>query len=44
MYPLREKIAYSFVGKQVCRVIRAIAYPNERLHWVQQRIADLRFN
>jgi hypothetical protein len=43
MYSLREKAAYSFIGKQVAKVLRAVKYKNERLHWVQQRMAELRF-
>jgi hypothetical protein len=43
MYLLREKLAYSFMGKQVCKVIKNVFYSNERLHWVQQRVADFRF-
>jgi hypothetical protein len=43
LYIIREKIAYSRVGKIVATVIRDVLFPNSRIHWVQQALADLRF-
>jgi hypothetical protein len=44
MYQFREKFAYSFIGKAIAKALRAFVYKNERVHWVQQRIADFNFN
>jgi hypothetical protein len=44
MYLIREKIAYSFIGKLIAKALQASIYKNERLHWVQQRLAELKFN
>ena len=43
MYALREKLAYSKVGKTVATLIRNTMYKDCRVHWVQQALADLNF-
>ena len=43
-YRIREKIAYSAVGKVVATVVRNALYPNARVHWIQQSLADLNFS
>ena len=42
-YPLREKLAYSKAGKALATIIRDCKYPNARVHWVQQALADMSF-
>ena len=42
-YRIREKIAYSPIGKFAATVIRDRFFPNSRAHWVQQAIADWHF-
>jgi hypothetical protein len=44
MYTIREKIAYSKIGKLVATVIRNNVYKQSRIHWVQQAIADADFS
>ena len=43
MYQIREKLAYSKVGKFVATIVRDRRYPNSRVHWVQQAFADWNF-
>lgn len=43
MHQLREKIAYSKLGKFVATIVRNKFYPEARVHWVQQAFADGRF-
>lgn len=43
MYQLREKVAYSKLGKFVATIVRNKFYPEARVHWVQQAFADGRF-
>lgn len=43
-YTLREKMAYSKVGKMVATVIRDRCYKGSRVHWVQQALADMDFS
>ena len=41
---IREKMAYSKIGKMVATLIRNRRYPNARVHWIQQALADLNFS
>ena len=41
MYTLREKIAYSFIGKQIAIVLQKHLYKKSRVHWIQQSFAEL---
>lgn len=43
LYRIREKLAYSRVGKIVATKIRDRYFPNARVHWIQQAIADANF-
>lgn len=43
VYPVCEKLAYSKIGKMIATKIRNKFYPLERVHWVQQRMAEWRF-
>jgi len=43
MYSLREKLAYSKAGKMVATILRNRMFPNSRVHWVQQALADMSF-
>ena len=40
MYTLREKLAYSAIGKFMATIVRNRYYPACRVHWVQQAFAD----
>jgi hypothetical protein len=40
-YTLREKLAYSKAGKALATLVRDRFYPDCRVHWVQQALADL---
>jgi len=42
-YQIREKIAYSKIGKMVATIVRDHFFPGSRAHWVQQAIADWNF-
>jgi len=42
-YTIREKLAYSKAGKIVATIIRNRMYPDSRVHWVQQALADMHF-
>jgi len=42
-YRIRETLAYSKIGKMVAIIVREKKYPEERVHWVQQRFADWNF-
>ena len=42
-YQITEKLAYSKAGKAIATVLRDRFYPNCRVHWVQQSIAELNF-
>lgn len=44
LYRIREKLAYSAAGKMVATAIRNRFYPQARIHWVQQSIADASFS
>lgn len=44
MYSIREKLAYSVIGKLVARLIRNKFYPNARIHWIQQALAEMNFS
>ena len=39
-YRIREKIAYSRAGKLAATIIRNRYFPNARVHWVQQALAE----
>ena len=43
LYRIMEKAAYSRVGKAAATAIRNKFFPNCRVHWVQQAIADRDF-
>ena len=43
-YTIREKLAYSKAGKIIATIIRNRMFPNSRVHWVQQALADLHFS
>ena len=43
-YQVREQLAYSRPGKAAATLLRDVFYPKERVHWVQQRLAELRFS
>ena len=40
MYEIREKMAYSKIGKLIATLARNAFYKNARVHWVQQAFAD----
>ena len=42
-YRIREKLAYSKIGKFAAVVIRNRFYPFARSHWLQQSFADWSF-
>ena len=39
-YRIREKRAYSKIGKLVATVARNLSWKQARVHWVQQAFAD----
>lgn len=41
-YTIQEKIAYSFIGKTIAKVIRKFSskHKDSRLHWIQQEMAE----
>jgi hypothetical protein len=43
IHSLREKLAYSALGKCIAAVVRNSFYPTARIHWVQQAFADFSF-
>jgi hypothetical protein len=43
-YSIREKLAYSTIGKLVATMLRNRLFPHSRIHWVQQAMADMRFS
>jgi hypothetical protein len=43
-YRIREKAAYSIVGKHIATVVRDRFFPNSRVHWVQQAMAEWDFS
>lgn len=43
-YETREKLAYSRIGKVIATVIRAVAFRDSRIHWIQQAMADADFS
>lgn len=42
-YQLREKLAYSKIGKIIATIVRDHFYPESRVHWLQQAVADWHF-
>lgn len=40
-YRLREKLAYSRIGKFSATFIRDRFFPNARVHWVQAAFAEM---
>ena len=44
MYQVREKLAYSIVGKAIATMLRNTMYKHSRVHWVQQALADWNFS
>lgn len=42
-YRIREKLAYSKAGKVLATVVRDRWFPESRVHWVQQAMADANF-
>jgi hypothetical protein len=44
MYQVREKLAYSVIGKAVATLLRNAIYKRSRVHWVQQAFADCNFS
>jgi hypothetical protein len=44
MYTLREKLAYSKLGKLIATALRNKVYKGSRVHWVQQAMAELNFS
>lgn len=42
-YQVQEKLAYSFAGKVVAKVIRKLSAKHRayRLHWIQQELAEI---
>ena len=43
-YSIREKMAYSKVGKMVAKYLQAKVYKQSRVHWIQQAMADGTFS
>lgn len=43
-YRIREKIAYSTLGKTVATMLRNLIWKKARVHWVQQSMADASFH
>lgn len=41
LYSIREKMAYSAIGKMIATLARDVFFPKCRVHWVQQAFADL---
>ena len=39
-YQIREKLAYSKLGKLVATIARNLIWKRARVHWVQQAFAD----
>lgn len=39
-YLIREKAAYSMLGKLIATIVRNYYFPNARVHWVQQAFAE----
>lgn len=39
-YRIREKLAYSLIGRLIATVVRNVWFPNCRRHWVQQAFAE----
>lgn len=44
LYTIREKLAYSKAGKAAATIIRNKWFPQARVHWVQQALADADFS
>ena len=43
MNAIFEKLAYSKAGKFVATILRNKYFPDSRVHWVQQALADRTF-
>lgn len=39
-YQIREKVAYSKLGKLVATMARDLYFPSAKVHWIQQAFAD----
>lgn len=44
MYGIREKLAYSKLGKFLAIKIQSKMYKKARYHWIQQAFADWNFS
>ena len=39
-YRIREKLAYSLLGKLIATIARNLFWKQARVHWIQQAFAD----
>lgn len=39
-YRIREKLAYSLIGRLIATVVRDRCFPTCRTHWLQQAFAE----
>lgn len=44
LYRIREKAAYSSIGKRIATTLRDRFFQNSRVHWVQQAMAEWDFS